>query len=246
MKMEIRCIIVDDEPPAQRVLEKYISDIAILKLEGKCKNALEAMEMLHQKEIDLMFLDINMPKISGLSFLQSLKNPPMVIITTAYREYALEGFELDVLDYLNKPIPFERFMKAINKAADRMASRQPGSETITTQVNLSNPNFIFVKDDKVTYRVDLQDFLYAEAVGDYVKIFTPQKVYLTNQTMKTIESWLPATQFIRVHKSYLVSLAKITNFEGNIIRINNTIIPIGQSYRKGFFDLIETFRNKKS
>jgi len=205
--MDIKCIIVDDEPPAQRVLQKYIDDIPMLKLEGKCKDALEAMELLHTKPIDLMFLDINMPKITGLSFLQSLKNPPLVVITTAYRDYAVEGFELDILDYLKKPIPFDRFMRAVNKAAQRLSvpqlSSNIGYEAPLRQVNES---FIFVKDDKITYRVDLNDILYIEAVGDYVKLITQTTVYMTNQTMKSMELALPSNQFVRIHKSYIVSL----------------------------------------
>lgn len=239
--MEIKCIIVDDEPPAQRVLEKYMEDIPMLKLEGKCKNALEAMELLHQKQVDLMFLDINMPKITGLSFLQSLKNPPLVIITTAYREYAMESFELDVLDYLKKPIPFDRFMKAVNKAAERLSAKQQPAFVINdTNRQQLEDSFIFIKDDKVTYRIDLKDILYLESVGDYVKVITQDKVYMTNQTMKKMETWLPSNRFPRVHKSYLVSVSKINTIEGNVIKINNTLIPIGQTFRKDFFDLLNS------
>lgn len=240
--MEIRCIIVDDEPPAQRILERYILDIPMLKLEGKCKNALEAMEMLHQKSIDLMFLDINMPKMTGLSFLQSLKNPPLVILTTAYREYAIEGFELDVIDYLTKPISFDRFLKAVNKAAERLTASQPAPYIIneTSRQQLED-SFIFIKDDKVTHRIDLKEILYLESVGDYIKVITTQKVYMTNQTMKKMETWLPANRFPRVYKSYIVSIAKINTIEGNSIKIGNTIIPIGQTYRKEFFDLLNSF-----
>lgn len=239
--MEIRCIIVDDEPPAQRIIEKYIEDIPMLKLEGKCKNAMEAMEMLHQKSIDLMFLDINMPKMTGLSFLQSLKNPPLVILTTAYREYAMEGFELDVVDYLKKPIPFDRFLKAVNKVAERMTPTQVPSYVINeTNRQQLEDSFLFVKDDKVTYRIDLKDILYLESVGDYVKVITTQKAYMTNQTMKRMEAFLPANRFPRVYKSFIVSIAKINTIEGNSIKIGDAIIPIGQTYRKDFFDLLNS------
>lgn len=241
--MEIKCIIVDDEPPAQRVLEKYIADVPGLILEAKCKNAFEAMEMLHQKQIDLMFLDINMPKMTGLSFLQTLKNPPLVIITTAYREYALESFDLDVLDYLKKPIPFERFLKAVNKAMERVsaANRQPAYVLTEPSRQQLEGSFIFVKDDKVTYRIDLNDILYVEAVGDYVKVVTQDKVYMTCQTMKKMETWLPANRFPRVHKSYIIAISKINSIEGNILNINQMLIPIGQTYRKSFSDLLEAF-----
>jgi DNA-binding LytR/AlgR family response regulator len=244
--MEIKCLIIDDEPPAQRILEKYIADIGTLKLEGKCNNAFEAMEMLHSKQIDLMFLDINMPKMTGLSFLQTLKNPPLVIITTAYREYAMEGFELDVLDYLKKPISFERFVKAVNKAVDRL---QPTQNTAPAFVINENSRqqldeaFIFVKDDKITYRVDLKDIFYIEAVGDYAKIITSKKVYVTCQSMKKFESVLPSNRFIRVHKSYIIAVSKINSMEGNILNINNVQIPIGATFRKTFFDLVDSLNS---
>jgi DNA-binding LytR/AlgR family response regulator len=238
--MDIKCIIVDDEPPAQRVLEKYIEDIPMLKLQGKCRDALEAMDVLRQKPVDLMFLDINMPRITGLDFLQTLSNPPLVIITTAYRDYALESFELNVVDYLRKPIPFDRFLKATNKATELLSLKQrPATSIADPSRPKSEETFIFVKDDKVTYRVDLVDLLYVESVGDYVKLVTTQKVFVTNQTMKTMEQILPSSRFIRVHKSFIVSLSKIHNVDGNVIKLNNTLIPIGQTYRKDFFDLID-------
>jgi DNA-binding LytR/AlgR family response regulator len=242
--MPIKCIVVDDEPPAQRVLEKYIGDMPGLKLLAKCNNAFEAMEVLQKQPVDLMFLDINMPKMNGLSFLQTLKNPPMVIITSAYREYALESFDLDVIDYLKKPIPFERFVKAVNKAIERVTPAPTTPfiihETGRQQIDES---FIFVKDDKVTYRIELKNILYIEAVGDYAKIVTKEKVYLTCQTMKKIEAYLPSNRFPRVHKSYIISVSKINFIEGNILNINNTQIPVGQTYRKNFFDLIDLLNN---
>jgi DNA-binding LytR/AlgR family response regulator len=240
--MELKCIIIDDEPPAQRVIEKYIADIPGLKLEAKCSNAIDAMEILHSKSIDIMFLDINMPKMSGLSFLQTLKNPPMTVITTAYREYALESFELDVIDYLKKPIPFERFVKAVNKAIERRA--QPASYVLNEKGRQQlDESFIFVKDDKVTYRIDLKDIFYIEAIGDYAKIFTTKKVFVTCQTMKKIETFLPVNHFPRVHKSFIISVSKINSIDGNILNVNNTQIPIGQTYRKTFFELIDSLNN---
>ena len=242
--MELRCIIVDDEPPAQRVLEKYISDMPGLKLEAKCSNAFEAMEALQNKCIDLMFLDINMPKMTGLSLLQTLKNPPMVIITTAYREYAMEGFELDVIDYLKKPIPFERFVKAVNKAMERKVTPPTPSFVINENSRQQlDESFIFIKDDKITYRIDLKDIFYIEAIGDYAKIITSKKTYVTCQTMKKMETLLPTNRFPRVHKSYIISVSKINSMEGNILNINNTQVPIGQTYRKAFFELIDSLNN---
>ncbi len=244
--MEIRCLIIDDEPPAQRVLEKYISEMPGLKVEGKCNNAFEAIELLHSKSIDLMFLDINMPKMSGLSFLQTLKNPPLVIITTAYREYAVEGFELDVIDYLKKPISFERFMKAVNKAMERLKPTANASSSFVISESSRqqiDEAFIFVKDDKISYRVDLKDIYYVEAVGDYAKIVTSKKVYVTCQTMKKMESILPSNRFPRVHKSYIIAISKINSIEGNILNISGTQISVGQTYRKAFFDLIDSLNS---
>ena len=242
--MELKCLIIDDEPPAQRIIEKYISDMPGLKLEAKCANAFEAMEILQLKCIDLMFLDINMPKMTGLSLLQSIKNPPLVIITTAYREYAMEGFELDVIDYLKKPIPFERFVKAVNKAIERKNSTHTPSFVINeTGRQQIEESFIFIKDDKITYRIDLKDIFFIEAVGDYAKIITSKKVYLTCQTMKKLETMLPSNRFPRIHKSYIISVSKINSLEGNILNINNTQIPIGQTYRKSFFDLIDSLNS---
>jgi DNA-binding LytR/AlgR family response regulator len=238
--MQIRCIIVDDEPPARRILEKYICDLPVLKLEAKCGNAFETLEVLHKKQIDLIFLDINMPKMTGLDFLKTLQNPPLIIVTTAYREYALEGYDLDVLDYLTKPIPFDRFVKAVNKAVDRLRNKYPPQVSVASKSD-STANCIFVKVDKVNYKVNLDDILYIESVGDYIKIFTSEKNYLTNITMKKIEAGLPSCSFKRVHKSYIISISKINSAEGNMIKINNAVIPIGQTYRKDFFKLIEGF-----
>lgn len=240
--MEIKCIIVDDEVPALKILEKYISDIPALKLLKKCSSAMEAMEFLHGNKIDLMFLDINMPKITGLDFLKTLQNPPLIIITTAYREFAYDGFELNVLDYLHKPFSFERFVKAVNKALERKTEPTAIPYIIPQQQREQLDNdFIFVKDDKISYKINLRDLLYVEAVGDYIKFVTTEKAYLSYQTMKNAETYLPPNRFPRVHKSFIVSISKINSIEGNMIHIHNTTIPIGQTYRKGFLELIERF-----
>ena len=243
--MEIKCIIVDDELPALNILEKYIADFPVLKLEKKCRNALEAMESLHQQSIDLMFLDINMPKMSGLNLLTTIQKPPLVIITTAYREYALDSFELDVLDYLHKPFSFERFAKAVNKAIDRLM-KNTTTQFILPQSKreLLDEDFIFIKDDKITYKINLKDIQFIEAVGDYIKIITTEKAYLSYQTMKNVETYLPPHRFPRVHKSYIVAVSKINSIEGNMIHIHNTTIPIGQTFRKDFMDLIEGYIKK--
>ncbi len=240
--MEIKCIVVEDEQNALRLLEKYIGDSPFLKLENKCKNAFEAMEVLHKSDIQLMFLDINMPKMSGLNLLKILKNPPLVIITSAYREYALESFELDVIDYLKKPYSFDRFLVAVNKAIARLTIRESKSYLIPeTKREQIEKSFLFVKEDKTTYKVDFKDILYIQAVSDYIKIFTPEKVYLTYHSLKKIQNILPCNMFPRVHKSYCISISKINKIIGNYIVINQAEIPIGQTYRKDFMDLIESF-----
>ena len=241
--MKIKCLIVDDETLAQKVIEKYVADIASLEVVGKAKNAMQALEVLNNKDVDLMFLDINMPKMSGLSFLRTLKNPPIIIITTAYREYAYEGFELDVIDYLNKPFSFERFLKAINKVQEKMKASSGASNYVLDEPARQqiDESFIFVKSEKTTYKINLKDILFIESVGDYVKIYTQDKVIMTYQTLKKLETMLSATHFPRVHKSYIVSISKINSFEGNQINIADQMIPIGRNYKQNFNQLIESY-----
>lgn len=241
--MKIKCLIVDDETLAQKVVEKYAADLPTLEVVGKAKNAMQAMDILHSTEVDLMFLDINMPKLSGLSFLKTLKNPPLVVITTAYREYAYEGFELDVVDYLKKPFSFERFLMAINKVQEKMkpltkASAYMLDEPARKQIDES---FIFLKSEKKTFKIDLKDILFIESVGDYVKVYTQEKVILSYYTLKKMESMLSNTHFPRVHKSYIVSISKINSFEGNQIKIHDQIIPIGRNYKQNFNDLVDLY-----
>jgi DNA-binding LytR/AlgR family response regulator len=232
---EYTCLIVDDEPPAQRILELYIKDIPMLKLLGKCPNVFKAMEYLQKQKTDILFLDINMPKMSGLEFVKTLSSPPAIVITTAYRDYAVEGFELDVVDYLKKPFPFERFLKAVNKAVEKVNSKK---DRYLIQMNqpVVESNFIFIREDKVNYKVNINDIFYIESVGDYIKVFTSGKTYLTYMSLKRICEMLPVTQFIRVHKSFIVATGKIVLIDGNIINIFNARIPIGQSFRKDVVD----------
>ena len=262
--MMIRCIIVEDEPPARKVLVKYINDIPFLELAGEFPNAIEAMEHLSEEEADLMFLDINLPKISGLNFLRSIKDPPEVIITTAYSEYALEGFELDVVDYLLKPISFERFLGAVSKL-QKNPNQSPGSdqsnrpEQATNRVDQeshrdetetdSNSNsdatsptdlpFTFVKSDNTMYRIDFKDIHYIESDEDYVVIITSDDRYKLRQTLKYWDAKLPDEQFVRVHKSFIVNISKIEHISGNRIIMNETSLPIGRSYKQHFLEVIE-------
>ncbi len=240
--MTINCLIVDDEELAQRVVERYIADIPELNIVEKCDSAMEAAGVLRKKDVDLIFLDINMPKINGLSFLKTLKKPPMVIITTAYREYAVEGFELDVVDYLKKSFSFERFFTAVNKVFDRMQAQLPKKDAYILQSEVRqqiDESFIFIKSDKITYKIDYKDILYIESVGDYVKIITIKKVFMPYQSLKHLESILPNKHFPRVHKSFMVSISKINSIEGNMIKINDSVIPIGRSYRSDFMQIIK-------
>jgi len=240
MSHKIKCLIIDDEPLAQRIIEKYAEDIPTIEIAAKCANAFEAMQALNDKDIDLIFLDINMPKLSGINFLKTLKHPPLTIITTAYSEYALEGYELDVLDYLKKPFSFERFLKAVQKAQERM--KENNKETIVHEVVSSHhheENFIFVKSNKKTYKVNISDVFYIEALGDYVKIHTTDKVIITYQSMKKIEALLPSASFTRIHKSFIVAISKIKSIEGNMVEVKDEKLPIGSNYKQEFQSIID-------
>jgi DNA-binding LytR/AlgR family response regulator len=237
--MKIKCLIIDDEPLAQRVLERYTRDVPSLELVQKCNNALDAIEILKEQKIDLIFLDINMPKLTGLEFLRSLKHPPLVIITTAYAEFAIQGFELDVVDYLMKPFGLERFIKAIHKAQDMLKPRElPHPEKALPE--LLEDQYIFVKSSKKTYRINLNDILYVEALGDYVKIYTTGRMIISYHSMKNIETLLSPRQFPRIHKSFIVSLSKIELIEGNQVKLKDRYIPIGTNYKAEFEKLIHT------
>ena len=229
MNPTIRCMIIEDEPLAQNVLKKYIEDVNSLDLVAICSNALEAQQIVQSKDIHLLFLDINLPKLSGINFLKTLPEPPLVIFTTAYPEFAAEGFELDAIDYLVKPFSFERFLKSINKAMNKM-SRQPNRTD-----DKPADDFIFLKADKKVYKINLEDIVYAEATGDYVKVITWEGQYMANITLKKLMEDLPANLFIRVHKSYIISASKIKFFEGNYIKVGQTDIPIGAAYRDDIF-----------
>ena len=237
--MKIRCLIIDDEPLAQRVLERYIQEIPALELVQKCNDALQAIEILKEKRIDLIFLDINMPKLTGLEFLRILKHPPLVIITTAYAEFAIQGYELDVVDYLMKPFGIERFLKAIQKVQDLL---KPKEHTLPAKASgePQKDQYIFVKSSKKTYRINLNDILYIEALGDYVKIYTNERMIISYHSMKNLESLLSPKQFPRIHKSFIVSLSKIELIEGNQVKLRDRYIPIGTNFKAEFEKLIRT------
>jgi len=219
----IRCLIVDDEPLSRQVLKGFLADHPDLVLAGECKDALEAMSFLEKNEVDLLFLDINMPKLSGVNFYKSLQRKPEVIFTTAYSEFALEGFELNAIDYLMKPIAFERFIKAIQKVKDKL-----GHNSSTAPVQ----DYIMLKADKKMYRTPHEDILFCEALGDYVKIHLKDKVLIVTTTMKSLLAELPEQLFLRTHKSYIINKAKVEYIEGNQIKIGGQLVSIGQSYRE--------------
>ncbi len=222
--MKINCIIIDDEPSSQVVLKAFIADVNFLELVGVCNNAIEAAEVLNKNNtISLLFLDINMPKISGLSFYKSLQNPPDVIFTTAYSEYALEGFEVNAIDYLLKPFSFQRFFKAVNKVLDKQSQENQTPED----------DFILIKSNKVLHKIALNDIFFVEAFGDYVKVHLEHTYIMTNSTFANILKLFPK-QFVRTHKSYAINLKKMNSLAGNQIAIGNKTVPIGQTYKADF------------
>jgi len=226
----IYCAVIEDEPLAQNVLKKYITEHPLLQLVAVCSDAVEAQSILMSRDIQLLFLDINLPRLSGISFLKTLPDPPMVIFTTAYPEFAVEGFELDAIDYLLKPFSFERFLKAVNKALAK-----PGNSRQNEGAGDNTDKFIFLKADKKVYKVDFEDILYLEATGDYVKVATTSTQYMVNNTLKGLREELPLNDFIRVHKSFIISRQKIKFIEGNYIKIGNADIPIGAVYKEEVF-----------
>jgi DNA-binding LytR/AlgR family response regulator len=220
-----KCVVIEDEPLAQQVLKKYIADHPMLQLVAVCNDALEAQQILSSEKIAILFLDINLPKLSGIHFLRSLTDAPVVIFTTAYPEFAVEGFDLDAVDYLMKPFSFERFLKAVNKAIEKLKpSAVQGGQPVEQR-------FIFLKADKKVFKVNTDDILYCEAVDDYVKVITSNEQYLVHYTLKKLLEELPATNFLRVHKSYIIAKDKIKFFEGNYVKVADKDIPIGASYK---------------
>ena len=229
---KINCIIVDDEPLAQEVLERHIASINELVLIRKCSNALEAFEVLHTEPVDLMFLDITMPVISGIDFLRSLRTSPQVIIISAYPEFAVQGYELDVTDYLVKPVSLERFMKAVNKVIERS-----NVVSATSYETPARVDYMFVKSDQKLIKIKFADIEYIEGMKDYVKIYTKEKMIVTLHTMKFFESSLPK-EFLRIHKSYIINLDGIKSIAGNEVEIRNIKLPIGSSYKENLMKVV--------
>lgn len=233
----MRCLLVDDEKLALELMEDNVLKVPFLQIAGKCRNAIEAMELLRREPVDLIFLDIQMPGISGTQFLSSLTNAPMVIMVTAYENYALEGYNLDVVDYLVKPVAFERFLKAANKAYELWSLRKqkddqaPAAEPATTPAN--TPDYLFVNADYSIVRVNIPEVTHVEGLKDYVKIYlrNATKPIITRLSMRYLEEKLPAASFARVHKSFIVSLDKVTSFKRNRLMIGDTEIPVSDNYK---------------
>jgi len=225
--MMLRCVIIDDEPIARKGLKEYMQDASFLQLAGEFDNPLKAADMLMHSTIDLLFLDIQMPKMTGMEFLKTLPHPPMVIFTTAYPQYAVEGFEWNAIDYLLKPFSFERFWKAILKAKSI-------HETITAAVPpaANEPDYFFIKTDNKLVKIAYDEILFVEALQNYVAVYTTEKKYITYLTFKSIEEHLPANRFIKTHKSYIVAAAKVQSIEGNDITIGSHHIPISRTERE--------------
>ena len=234
--MKIKALIIDDEPLARNVIEQYAKKMPDLVIEGTCADAICAHQMLQEKSIDLLFLDINMPKLSGISFVRNLKNPPLIIFTTAYSEYALEGFELNAIDYLKKPFSFERFCQAFFKAEELIHLKKG----IPADTELNN-EFLFIKSNKKSVRVKFCEILYIEGLGDYIKIHLKDQKIVTNLSMKKIFSFLPENKFYRIHKSFIIALDHIDSIEGNLVEINKIKLPVGNNYRQDFMQLMERF-----
>lgn len=226
-KNNISCLIVDDEPMAREIISTHLSKIDNIEVIASCSNAIEAFLEINKHAIDLVFLDINMPEISGISFAKSINKNIKVIFTTAYRDYAVEGFELRAIDYLLKPISFERFSKAISAFHDiqRPINVEAPSET-------SSNDFIFVRSDRVMLKIDFNTIIYIESYSDYIKIHTAKKVVVTRETISAIDAKLPKDQFLRIHRSFIVAISKILSFSSDHVVIENQSLPISRSYKK--------------
>jgi len=236
--MDINALIIDDEPLARNIIKEFSKSIPSLIIVGECGDAVSAHQFITENQVDLMFLDINMPKLSGLDFLRNLKNSPIAILTTAYSEYALEGYELNVIDYLKKPFSFERFTKAYFKAEEQINLKRTISKSA---ISKTHDSFIFLKCDKKTIKVNIADICYIEGLGDYIKIYTQTQKYVSNLSMKKMTAILPAERFIRVHKSFIVAIDKIDSLEGNMIKINNERLPLGNNFKIEFQELIKNY-----
>ncbi|MGA8855219.1 MAG: LytTR family DNA-binding domain-containing protein [Christiangramia sp.] len=237
MSDEIKCIIVDDEPVALDILENHLSKIDKMKIMGRCRNATEAFNMINTNQTDLIFLDINMPGISGISFAKSINKNIKIIFTTAYREYAIEGFDLHAVDYLLKPISFDRLLDAVNNFQEVHSSRK-----LEEIQNGNSGDFIFVKIDRKMHKIDFDKILWIESLSDYLKIETTDGTKVTRETISSIEAKLPDSKFMRVHRSYIIAIDKIETYSTEEVIIQNKSIPISRTYKEQVIQRLEKFQ----
>ncbi|MGK0414757.1 MAG: two-component system LytT family response regulator [Polaribacter sp.] len=219
MRSKLKCVVVDDEPMAREIIETYIVKTPNLEVLASCKNAAEAILFAQENEVDLFFLDINMPEISGLSLAKIVKNKSQIIFTTAYREYAIDGFNLNVVDYLLKPISFDRFLQSVQKVSQ-------------SEIAKNNNDFMFVRSDRKMVKIDFNSILYIESLSDYLKIFMTDKIIVIRETITSLEEKLPSKKFIRIHRSFIVSLKNISSYTNEFIEINQKALPISRSYKE--------------
>ena len=230
---KIKCLVIDDELPAREILKKHITGVEALELCGDCSNAVEAISFLKDNRIDLLFLDIQMPHLLGTDFIRTLKNPPRVIFTTAFRKYAVEGFELDAVDFLLKPISFERFLKAVNKILQLNLQGVKDAVSQTENHSESLPPFLYFRADRKMVKVLFNEILYIEGLNDYIKIVTTHKTIITKHLLASLEEMLPVSEFARIHKSFIIAFNKIESFNADSVEIAKKEIPIGRSYKFG-------------
>jgi DNA-binding LytR/AlgR family response regulator len=247
--MMIRCIAIDDEPLALDLIRDYTERIPFLSLEGLFESGMEVLDWLQHHQVDLIFLDIMMPDITGIQFMEILQNRPLVVFTTAYDQYALKGFELDVVDYLLKPISFDRFLKAVLKAQDRLFSEKPGStnESATQGIiSLHDKGYIFIRTEGHLKKIDLRSIGYIEGMKDYLSIHTGEGRIMTLMNFRDMLNLLPKERFIRIHRSFIIHVDCIDRVESKVVIIKNKRIPIGKAYRDGFFEMIKNKQNNSS
>lgn len=226
------CLIVDDEPPAREVLRRYVQQLPMLSYAGECANSLQAMTMLKQRPVDLLFLDIQMPQITGIELIKTMPSLPKIILTTAFEQYAIQAFDLDVTDYLLKPIRFERFLKAVMKALPTEESTSPNPITTHYPPPASEPSpFLYFRSDRKMVKVLLDEILYVESLKDYIKIRTTQGSVISKHSMAALEAMLPETRFLRIHRSFIAAIDKIRSYTPELLDIGDTQLPIGKLYR---------------
>jgi DNA-binding LytR/AlgR family response regulator len=234
---QINCVITDDEPIARDIVLNYCNHLPFLKVIAICSNALEAKAVLQKEKVDLIFLDINMPLLDGISFIKTLRQPPQIIFTTAYKEYALNAFEVAAVDYLLKPFSLDRFMMAVDKALERMNTN---SSAVQTEQSIQQvAESIFIRTENKIYRVLYKDILYAEASGNYIKVICRNQTLMPLVTISNFEEQLPASMFVRIHRSYIININCITLIEGNRVFVNNIELPIGSSYKEQFLKTLK-------